>query len=256
MLDGYRNVDLPTWKKLPVQLNVPKLLITTAYQPGMAEVQRAMVDLTMKAFYYLLWVREYTIRGSWNKTKQTVQFKYKDVSFFKKNTRCQLRCLPHDATADIILTANGATLKLDNQENGWKGVCVYHKYNGKRGHCPVCALARCYLHLCNIGADSKTFLLASYNDKGQGTLKVATTALDYPMAKGIPVDRINTHSLWSGGTNTLFSRVFIHPDPKNGSMAGSNFQRIYPLRACMFLCRNVDGHEKEIQFCQHRGQCV
>jgi hypothetical protein len=94
--------------------------------------------------------------------------------------------------------AEGATLKLDNQKNGWKGVCVYNKSNGKRWHFPVRALARRYLHLCNMGANSKTFLLAYYNDKGQRSnitnkdvskaLKVAATALDYPTAKGIPVD--------------------------------------------------------------------
>ncbi len=41
----------------------------------------------MIAFYYLLRAGEYTIKGSRNSTKQTVQFKYEDVSFFKKNTR-------------------------------------------------------------------------------------------------------------------------------------------------------------------------
>jgi hypothetical protein len=54
MLDGYRKVDPPTQRKLPLQLDVPELLITTAYQPGTAEVQRATSDLTMIAFYYLL----------------------------------------------------------------------------------------------------------------------------------------------------------------------------------------------------------
>jgi hypothetical protein len=44
----------------------------------------------MIAFYYLLWVGGYTVKGSWNSTKQMVQFKYKDVSFFKKNTRGHL----------------------------------------------------------------------------------------------------------------------------------------------------------------------
>ncbi len=34
MLDGYRKVDLPTHKKLPVQADVPELLDETAYQPG------------------------------------------------------------------------------------------------------------------------------------------------------------------------------------------------------------------------------
>jgi hypothetical protein len=39
----------------------------------------------MIAFYYLLQVGEYTVKGSRNNTKQTVQFKYEDVTFFKKN---------------------------------------------------------------------------------------------------------------------------------------------------------------------------
>ncbi len=167
MLDGYRKVDPPTQKNLPVQLEVPKLLVTTAYQLGTAEVQRAMVDFTMIAFYYLLWVGEYTVKGSRNKTKQTVQFKYEDVPIFKKNTRGQLCCLPCNATVDLILTADGATLKLDYQKNKWKGVCVYHESNGKRWHCPVCALPWHYLHLCNMGANSKTLLLVYYDDKGQ-----------------------------------------------------------------------------------------
>ncbi len=142
-----------------------------------------------------------------------MQFKYEDVPFFKMNTCGQLRRLPRNATADFISTADDATLKLDNQKNGWKEVCVFHKSNGIRWHCPVCTLARRYHHLCHMGANSKTFLLAYYNDKGQRrditnknvskVLKVAATALDYPTAKGIPVDQINTHSLWSGGTNAL-----------------------------------------------------
>ena len=34
-------------------------------------------------------------------------------------------------------------------------------------------------------------------------LKSAATVLDYPTAKGIPIDRIDTHSLRSGGANAL-----------------------------------------------------
>jgi hypothetical protein len=64
-----------------------------------------------------------------------------------------------------------------------------------------------------MGADPKTFLLVYYDDKGQHSnitnedlrkaLKATATVLDYPMAKDILVDRINTHSLWSGGANNL-----------------------------------------------------
>jgi hypothetical protein len=120
---------------------------------------------------------------------------------------------PTDAPANLIATADGATLKLDNQKNGWKGICVYHKTNGNEWHCPVRALACRYLHLCSMGADSKTFLLAHYDDEGQRgnvpnkdvskALKAAATILDYPTAKGIPVDRINTHLLRSERANAL-----------------------------------------------------
>jgi len=34
-------------------------------------------------------------------------------------------------------------------------------------------------------------------------LKAAATVLEYFMAKGIPIDRIDTHSLRSGGANAL-----------------------------------------------------
>ncbi len=89
-MDGYSKVDPATQKKLPVQLDVPELLVETAYQPGTPKRQRATADLTIIAFYYLLRVGEYTVKGSRNSTKQTVQFKYEDVSFFKKNTCGQL----------------------------------------------------------------------------------------------------------------------------------------------------------------------
>ncbi len=64
-----------------------------------------------------------------------------------------------------------------------------------------------------MGADMKTFLSAHYDDKGQRSditnkdvskaLKAAAMVLDYPMAKGISVDHIDTHLLQSGGANAL-----------------------------------------------------
>jgi hypothetical protein len=98
---------------------------------------------------HLLRVGEYTVRGSRKRkaTKQTVQFKFEDITFFCKNSKGQLKCLPPNALADLIATADGCTLKLDNQKNGCKGVCVFHEANGDSMHCPVRALGRRYLHL-------------------------------------------------------------------------------------------------------------
>ncbi len=176
------------------------------------ELERAIGDLSLIAFYYLLHIKEYTVKGTRNKTKQTVQFKYEDTTFFKKNSSGQLRCLPRDAPAHLIATVDRAMMKLVNQKNGWKGVCIYQETNGNNYLCPVKALGQWFLHLCLHGGTRKTFL-SSYWTKGtkadvtaeniSRALKSAATELQYPTNKGIPVSRINTHSLCSGGANAL-----------------------------------------------------
>ena len=40
-------------------------------------------------------------------------------------------------------------------------------------------------------------------DNMSASLKFATTALNYPYLRGIPIDRVDTHSLRSGGANAL-----------------------------------------------------
>jgi hypothetical protein len=54
------------------------------------------------------------------------EFKMGDITLFAKDKQGNLRCLPQDhATVDLNAMADGATMKLINQKNGWKGVCVY-----------------------------------------------------------------------------------------------------------------------------------
>ena len=212
MYDGWRKEDPATTKQLPIEADVPELLAERGRRPSATERDRAVGDLTLIAFYYQLRISEYTTKGTCNETKQTVQFKREDITFFKKNQLGQLRCLPRDAPANLISTADGATLKLDNQKNGWKGVCVYQEANGDAYHCPVRALGRRYLHLRQHGASTTTFLSTFWMDgvclevtaeNISRALKSAATELHYPTNKGIPIERINTHSLQSGGANAL-----------------------------------------------------
>jgi hypothetical protein len=118
MLDGYCKADPPTVKKLPVQSDIPELLVTNVYSGNKTQKSKATADLTMISFYYLLQVDKYSVKGSRNSTKQTVQFKYKDITFFRKHDRGKLRWLPCNAAGSLIVTANRATFKLDNQKNG------------------------------------------------------------------------------------------------------------------------------------------
>ena len=114
--------------------------------------------------------------------------------------------------AHDILHANSTTLWLENQKNGWKGVCIHQEHNGERYCCPVRALARRVTHI-RTHRHSQTTTLATYftgttphevTDKDiSRALKLAAIALEYPSSKGIPIDRIDTHSLRSGGANAL-----------------------------------------------------
>lgn len=212
MMDGWRKEDPPTMKKHPVEADVPEFLATIGRQATATALQQAVGDLTLIAFYYLLRIGEYTGKPSRNETKQTEQFKLQDVTFFKRDKNGILRQLPKDAPDHLILSADSATLKLDNQKNGWKGVCIHQHVNGDCFMCPVRALGRRVLHIRDNGGTAETFLSAFWSngvchyvthDHISSGLKLAAAALDYPSCKGIPIDRIDTHSLRCGGANAL-----------------------------------------------------
>jgi hypothetical protein len=240
MLDGFRKADPPTTKQLPVEADVPEFLVQLGRSPEARELDRAIGDLTMIAFYYLLRIGEYTTKGTHNNSKQTEEFKLGDITFFAKDKQGNLHCLSRDAKADLISAADGATMKLDNQKNGWKGVCVYQEANGDPLDCPVRALGRWYLHLRKNGATKTTIISAYFNEgcrfdvtSGHISLahKMAAEALENPTIKGIPIERVNTHSLRSGGANALalagYSDTQIQKwdagaGPRSKNMSGMN----------------------------------
>ena len=145
-----------------------------------------------------------------------------DITFFCKDKMGCIMCLSQNAPLTDILTADRATLKLDNQKNGHKGVCVYQQTTGNPIHCPVCALGRRYQHLRENKATGKMFICAywmdneAYNvtaDDISAALKRATTLLQYLLYQGIPIKRIDTHLLQIRGACTLalngFSEMHI-----------------------------------------------
>ena len=123
-LAGYTKTDPPTKKKLPVEADVPELLIDMAYTNKEDTFTQATADLALIAFYYLLRIGEYTIKSTAelgkSNTKQTVQFKLEDVTFFSKDKKGRIRQLPRNASKREMMKADSATLKLDNQKNGSK----------------------------------------------------------------------------------------------------------------------------------------
>ena len=143
---------------------------------------------------------------------QTQQFNMKDVEFFGTNSRGGLyRLSPNDREFGFM-NATCATLKLDNQKNGWKGVCVNHEHNGDDVYCAVRALGRRYLHIRTNTSDEMAYLSSYFvdgkcecvNDQTiRDGVKLAATALEYPTTRGTPISLINTHSLRIGGACAL-----------------------------------------------------
>ena len=59
------------------------------------------------------------------------------ILFFCQDAKRNLRQLPRNALDEDILSEYGATLKQDNQKNGWKIVCVYREHNVDEKSIPV-----------------------------------------------------------------------------------------------------------------------
>ncbi len=69
-------------KQLPVEADVPEYLVKLGQEPEARELDRAIGDLTMIAFYYLLRIGKYTTKGTRNNSKQTEEFKLGGIMFF------------------------------------------------------------------------------------------------------------------------------------------------------------------------------
>ena len=76
------------------------------------------------------------------------------------------------------MEAAGATLRLRDQKNGWKNVCIHQQHNGNKYHCPVRALANIIINIRSFTNDTDTYL-STYRDKK------AKNVTDKDMRKGI-----------------------------------------------------------------------
>ena len=95
-------------------------------------------------------------------------------------------------------------------------MCVHHEANVEPWNCALRALGRRFTRVCDHvkGLSGWRIYLPAYYVHGiwydvsdhnnmWDNLKRAAKILDYPDSKGIPIDRIDTHSLRTGGVNTL-----------------------------------------------------
>ena len=236
IFDGWTKEDPPTLKKLPVEVDVCELLVKVGLAPGASEKTKAVGDLCLIAFYYLLRIGEYTGTGARAKEKQTELFCMRDITFFSKDKLGKILQLAMNSLDDDIFEAISSTLTLGNQKNGWKGACIHHEGTGDPIFCPTKALARRYCHIRKYCKGDMSVPLCTYytgdgnrmevTDKDiRAALKSAAAMLNYPSERGIPIERIDTHSLRSGGANALALAGYSeHQIQKMGRWKGKTFK--------------------------------
>ena len=254
-----------------MEADVPELLVEMGYGKLGSIQSQAVGDLSLIAFYYLLCIGEYTVKRQRDRTKrarkQTVQFKVEDVTFFKTDKHGILRCLPCNAPFSLIMTAESTTLKLDNQKNGWKGVCIHQEANGEAFNCPVKALA-CHqvIHIRENSGDQKALLLAIYvkgicydvtgDDISKG-LKMAATLLNDPSTRGIPIKRVDTHSLRSRCANALALSGYLDTQiQKMGRWKGATFKEYIREELACYSAGMSSKMKRNFKFCQHLRDCL
>jgi len=155
------------------------------------------------------------------------------------------------------MMADGAMFKLDNQKNGWKGVCIYQQTMGNPFHCPVHALGCQFAHLHKHHATGKTFICAYWMDDTEynvttenisAAVKWAAAALSYLTYKEIPVDRVDTHSLRIGGACALALSGYLDVhNQKMGRWRGETFKEYVREELHCFS----DGITKNMKHCFH-----
>ena len=146
----------------------------------------------------------------------------------------KLRQLSSNATDEEIRSAVSATLRLGNQKNGWKNVCINHHSTKNKRMCPVKSVGEVVINIRKFSKDDNT-LLSTYKEGGKvrditdkdmrKAVKLAAAELDYPNEHNIPLDRIDTHSFRAGGANALFRAGYSDTQiQKMGRWRGETFK--------------------------------
>jgi hypothetical protein len=88
-------------------------------------------------------------------------------------------------------------------------------------------------------------------------LKRAATVLDYPIAKGIPIERIDTHSLRSGGANALSLAGFSDTQiQKMGRWRGATFKEYVREELASFSEGMSTKMKQQFQFVNVAGNSM
>jgi hypothetical protein len=163
------------------------------------EKQKAIGDMALIDFYYLLRVGEYTSSGTAT-TTLTQAFRLQDITLWDNTT-----ILDHSLPLDTLLRrCTAATLRISNQKNGKRNQAIHHEAQ-PCDTCPakalVCRIKHIHSHTSNPNTIISTYFISgSHTMRGLDincALKAAGTKHDMKQ-HGFQVAQISSHSLRSG----------------------------------------------------------
>ncbi len=141
---------------------------------------------------------------------------------------------------------------------------VYQEANGMPCLCPVRAVGCRYLHLRTHNAGAKGALSSNWDSANtpcavtsehiSRAVKLAASMLQYPSRRGIPIQRINTHSLRSGGANALSLSGYTDTQiQKMGRWRGPTFKEYIRKELACFLAGMSKSMKQAFHFVNIAG---
>jgi hypothetical protein len=167
LIEGYQRQDPPVVPQIAVPVAVPNLVFTQGHASGESK-QKAIGNLSLIAFYYLLRVGEYTQpkfifkTGKKIRATRTRQFTVGNVGFFNNG-----KIVPRTAPLSALLQCEAATLKISNQKNGKMGDVIHHECVINSDKCPIKALAYQVNHVLSNGGTHDSLLCTYYDPSGE-----------------------------------------------------------------------------------------
>jgi hypothetical protein len=167
---AWKKSDPPPKRVKPVPIQVIRRIASTSYSTVSSPLCKAIADMIILAFFFLLRPGEYTDNnGDTNKHP----FLLEDIQLFIGDTRLNLLT---DSDARLK-QARFASLTFTGQKNGVRGEVIGLACSGDPVLCPVQAVIRRVLYLCQNGALPTTPLAHVYNSTDLVTAAAITICI-------------------------------------------------------------------------------
>lgn len=204
IIEGFKRQDPPSQPKLAIPVILVQYLVFHNQFRGAR--QKAIADLCLIAFYYLLRVGEYTYHHP-SQRRRTKQFRVCDVRFWSGNRTIDPRLYTIE---QLYLLCTACTLNISNQKNGKRNQ-VIHQEALHNDFCPIRALIRRIKHILDHDKNPNVMIGTVYTANGPNGIQAReiTSAVRTGIRllgltlQGISEADGSSHSLRAGGAMAM-----------------------------------------------------